>query len=57
LASVPRTPSATKAIVLRLAQGIREVTLSNDKEVPPDVAAHRAKEGIKGGKKRRKQHP
>jgi hypothetical protein len=43
--------------VLCLAQGSREATLSSDKESPPDVAIYHAKEGIKGGKKRRKQCP
>jgi hypothetical protein len=42
--------------MLRLAQGSREVTPSNDKEAPSDVAAHCTQEGIKGGNKRRKQH-
>jgi hypothetical protein len=33
------------------------VTPSNDKEVSSDVVVHRAKEGVKGGKKRHKQGP
>jgi hypothetical protein len=53
------TPHATnyEAVMLRPAQGSREVTLSSCKEAPPNVAIHYAKEGIKGGKKRCKQHP
>jgi hypothetical protein len=43
--------------VLRLAQRSREVTPCSSKEVPSDVTVHNAKEGIKGGKKRRNQRP
>jgi hypothetical protein len=48
------TPHATicEAVVLRPAQGCSEATPSNNKKVEPDVAIHRAKEGIKGDKKR-----
>jgi hypothetical protein len=42
--------------MLHSTRGTRGETLSSDKEVPFDVAAHCAQEGIKGGKKRRKQH-
>jgi hypothetical protein len=43
--------------VLHPAQGSREATLSSDKEASLDVAVHRAKEGVEGGKKRCKQWP
>jgi hypothetical protein len=43
--------------MLCLAQESGEVTPSSCKEAPPDIAVHRAKEGIKGGKNRHKQHP
>jgi hypothetical protein len=38
------------AVMHRLAQGSREVTLSSDKDTLSDIAAHGTKEGVKGGK-------
>jgi hypothetical protein len=35
----------------------REATLSSDKEVPSDIAAHCTQVGVKGSNKRCKQHP
>jgi hypothetical protein len=35
----------------------REATSSSSKEVPSDVTIDRAREGTKGGKRRRKQRP
>jgi hypothetical protein len=46
-----------ETVALHAPQISREATLSSDKEVPPDIVVHRTKEGIKGGKKRRKQCP
>jgi hypothetical protein len=46
-----------KVVMLHPAQGSREAILSSDNEAPPDVIVHRAKEGVKGGKRRSKQHP
>jgi hypothetical protein len=43
-------------VMLHPTQGSREVTLSSDKEASSDVAVHCAREGVKGGNKRRKQH-
>jgi hypothetical protein len=53
------TPYATsnEATKRHPAQGSREVIPSNGKWVPFDIAIHIAKEGVKGGKKRFKQHP
>jgi hypothetical protein len=42
---------------LRPAPSSREATLSSGKEKSFNVTAHNAKEGTKGGKKRRKQRP
>jgi hypothetical protein len=52
-------PYATnnEAVTLLPTQGSKEVTLSSSKEAPSGVAIHSTKDGIKGGKKRHKQHP
>jgi hypothetical protein len=49
--------NSNKVVMLHPAEGSREVTSSGGKESLSDVAIHSAKEGIKGGKKRCKQHP
>jgi hypothetical protein len=46
-----------KTIRLRHAPSNREAIPSSYKETPSDVAIKDAKEGVKGDKKRRKQHP
>jgi hypothetical protein len=49
--------TSNEAVTLLPTQGSKEVTLSSSKEAPSGVAIHSTKDGIKGGKKRHKQHP
>jgi hypothetical protein len=52
------TQHATRyeVVILLPDQGSREMTPSSGKEVSSNVAAHIAQQGVKGGKKRHKQH-
>jgi precorrin-6B methylase 1 len=45
-----------EVVMLHPTQGTKEVIPSSDRETPSDIAAHSTQEGVKGSKKRCKQH-